>query len=420
MVEREAAQPKISLRSLLGLFWLVLVAFWHGQHRFASFAMMGATLASLVVVFIASLTAHEIGHAVAARFVNFRPYGLVVGGGPALLHREVFGVAVRIGSLPGSGLTLFATQPDQKQIKWRLFLTLAAGPLVSSALLLIGLYVIPGDWRALRAGTDAWLGPGAALVVVNGFVLITTAIPPISTPPNTVGPDLIRILTLPWMSQDQLQSMTRPSELEQVSRLFMLRQYRAAFALGQRRLQTDPGDWGVRYLLTIVFQWADRNTDAAEQYRVLLNTESLPPGKRGDGLRSVFSNNLAWSLYRLDDPSRLEEAEQAAKNALALNSHEPAYLGTYGTILIEKGQLLEGSNLVRRALAKQFAASSIASNYSALAIASAREADIPRAQRLLHKARRRDRTNPLLPRAERELSAAQARLSSSSTSTNAS
>jgi tetratricopeptide (TPR) repeat protein len=278
--------------------------------------------------------------------------------------------------------------------------------------MMIGLYVIPADWRALRAGTDAWLGPGAALVVVNGFVLIAASIPPLASRPSVVGPDIIRILALPWMTQEQLQNMTRGGEINQVVRLFMIRQYRVAFALGQSLLQKDPNDWGVRYLLTVVLQLTECNAAAADQDRVLRHSESLPTGKQGEALRANFSNNLAWSLYMLDDPTTLDEAEQAVKEALALNKSEPAYLGTYGSILVERGRVSEGVDLLNRALQKAPSAKSIASNYAVLAIASAREGDTRRAQRHLDETRRRDPRNPLIPRAERELNAATARQNS--------
>jgi len=134
------------------------------------------TLLSLVGIWIASVFAHELGHVAAAFAVRLTPFLLLVGGGPSLVRAEAFGVAIDVGSLPGGGLTTIAAR-SLPRIKWRLLVTYAAGPLVSAALLMTGLWVAPREWAAFTSGSTSTVSPAVALVLVNGWLVFTSALP---------------------------------------------------------------------------------------------------------------------------------------------------------------------------------------------------------------------------------------------------
>jgi Zn-dependent protease/Tfp pilus assembly protein PilF len=414
VTKRDQSTAFRSLNSIVICVYLVLGALQHGQHHFASFTTIACSFISLATMFVFSVVLHEIGHAAVAHLVKFQPFAITVGSGPALLIRNAFGLTWRIGVIPGGGMAMFSTPASLRRIKWRLLLTLAAGPLVTGALLLTGLYLIPYDWDALKAGTDTWIRPGAAMVIINGVLLITTALPTSTNRPGAIQSDLVRIVMLPWMSPAGIEQLAQSEKVARVARLFVLQDYRGLFEEAERQLQADPSSWGVRITIASMLDNAGRFEEAADQYRLILANGWLPEGKVGDPLRALVSNNLAWELYLMDDPNQLDEAEQTAKDALALHSGVRAYLGTYGAILIERGQLDEGRALVERSLSRLFGAIPVAFSYAILAMASARGGNVNRARQLLKKARRRDPENPLLPRVERELIAAQSRSASSS------
>jgi|HubBroStandDraft_1064217.scaffolds.fasta_scaffold80132_4 peptidase M50-like protein len=91
------------------------------------------TVLSLGVAWCVSVLLHEVGHAVAARLVGLRPWGVLCGSGPVVLRRRIGDLAVDLRLLPGNGLTLLSGHG--RLIKWRLLATYAAGPLVTFALL---------------------------------------------------------------------------------------------------------------------------------------------------------------------------------------------------------------------------------------------------------------------------------------------
>ncbi|MBA3033105.1 MAG: PEP-CTERM system TPR-repeat protein PrsT [Gammaproteobacteria bacterium] len=77
---------------------------------------------------------------------------------------------------------------------------------------------------------------------------------------------------------------------------------------------------------------------AVAQYRALLSTQPNNP---------VLLNNLAWSLGRMGDPKAIEHAEQA--NKLAPN--HPAIMDTLGRLLVDKGNVERGLDLLGKAVA---------------------------------------------------------------------
>jgi hypothetical protein len=108
---------------------------------------------------------------------GFGRFILVAGGGPSLMLREIAGVAVDVGLLPGNGLTLMATSDLGPRVKWRLFVAYASGPVVSALLFGVGLFGFPAQWEGFSVGDDPSIGPMAALVLVNGLILLTSIVP---------------------------------------------------------------------------------------------------------------------------------------------------------------------------------------------------------------------------------------------------
>ncbi|MBK8894976.1 MAG: PEP-CTERM system TPR-repeat protein PrsT [Propionivibrio sp.] len=76
---------------------------------------------------------------------------------------------------------------------------------------------------------------------------------------------------------------------------------------------------------------------ASKHYRVLLDAQPNNP---------VLMNNLAWSLAQFKDPKAIEYAE----NAYKLAPDQPAILDTLGWLLVEKGDMARGVELLQKAV----------------------------------------------------------------------
>jgi putative PEP-CTERM system TPR-repeat lipoprotein len=75
---------------------------------------------------------------------------------------------------------------------------------------------------------------------------------------------------------------------------------------------------------------------AARHYRVLLDSQPNNP---------VLMNNLAWNLGQINDPKAIEMAEKALK----LAPEQPSVMDTLGMLLVGKGDLGRGTELLRKA-----------------------------------------------------------------------
>ncbi|GAB4439255.1 MAG: hypothetical protein OHK0026_05010 [Rhodocyclaceae bacterium] len=130
--------------------------------------------------------------------------------------------------------------------------------------------------------------------------------------------------------------------------LFAIRLHQTLTAAGRKPeagkaasdwIRANPKDGYVRNYLAERAQAAGDPAEAARQYKALL--EQFPKNP-------VVLNNLAWASYEAKDAKALDYAEQA--NALAPGN--PAIQDTLGWILVEKGELKRGLELLGQAVAK--------------------------------------------------------------------
>jgi Tfp pilus assembly protein PilF len=106
-------------------------------------------------------------------------------------------------------------------------------------------------------------------------------------------------------------------------------------------------------------------------------------------------NNLAWLYQQSHDPRAISTAEQAYK----LQPDNPAVADTLGWILIERGDLKRGLELVRKALAKAKAPEAAEMRYH-LAVGLERAGDKAQARTELQALIRSGRSFPKLEEAK--------------------
>jgi hypothetical protein len=385
---------------LIGVI-LVACASWHaldGQSGWWGFAL---SLLSLAIVWTVSILLHEFGHALAAWSVNLEPIVIVVGGGPSLLRREIAGVALDLGWLPGGGRTMIVSREGQQVLKWRLLACYAGGPVVSIGLLLGGMVLFPLHWDAFRTGSDAWIMPGAAVVLANGLIVFTSIVPlPRASDVSSVSNDLVQMLSLPWLKTTSMEAFARAAAGARFARLCLLGKYQAAFEEAHQRLAADPGNWTVRIQLADMLIFAGRYAEAEVQYGALLEEPALSREGIPPLAAALVANNYAWAIFMLNDPMRLKAADRASAKALAAAPDHPNVLGTRGAILVELGEVVAGQRLLTRSLRLHRERFSRASALACLAFASARQGDQEESLRLLAHARRLDRDCDVLIRVE--------------------
>lgn len=399
--------PPRRMRRRTGLILVAAFAAFAGVHavlRESGALEFAASLGSLWMAFSISVLLHEIGHAVGAAAAGLQPFLVIAGGGRSLFLREVAGVAVDLGILPGSGMTLMAGSRLEPWLKWRLLVAYASGPAVSAALLATVLVGFPEQWESFQSSTDRWIGPATALILANGFLLLTSVVPlPRGNDVGSPRNDLTQILMLPWMKPEALALLVKVARAATMTRLFQLRRYQAAFDEGRRRLIEDPTAWEVRLQLADMLIFSRRYSEAATEYAALLDEPALF-AKGVPTLAAAFvANNHAWANYMQGGREALDAADSSSSKAISLAPQNPYVLGTRGAVLVAKGEIDKGRELLERARALHRGAYERASNLACLALASAAEGRSAEARAFLERARKLDSDFELRARVERVL-----------------
>jgi Tfp pilus assembly protein PilF len=397
---RSALYPFRKATATLMTISILIAVMWHGMSRDLGPLALATGLATLWVTTLLSVLAHELGHVVASRAAGLDAYVLMVGAGPSLFRRQVAGLAVDIGVFPAGGLTMIRSAENRSRPKWRLFVSLLGGPLVTLAALLSGRLLFPSQWHDFLAARDAWFHPGPALVLINGWLLVTLLMP-VPPPEGSVASDIFQILGLPGMKQARVEAFFKVGAAADMTRNMVLEQYDAAFAAGLQASQADPSNWVVRFQLATLLLLDSRHQDAATEYTKLLAEPALMSQDMPKFARALVLNNYAWALYMLDDPAHLPAADHASAQAIELTPQYPSVIGTRGSILVALGHFAEGKTLLTRSYQKHRDPHSRASNLAAMAIAEAHEGDRAKAISTLEQARRLDPYCELLDRAGR-------------------
>jgi hypothetical protein len=403
----DARYPVRRMRTRRGLELLAFVASFAFLHAvLMDGGVLDAVLGGVWLwsALLLSVVAHELGHVLGARAAGLRPFILVAGGGPSLLLREVAGVAVDLGMLPGNGLTLMATSDLGPRVKWRLFVAYASGPVVSALLFAASLFGFPAEWEGFSDGGDPSIGPIPALVLANGLLLFTSIVPlprgnEIGTPRN----DLLQIFKLPSLKGSTLAALARADRAATTSRLFQLRQYRAAYEEGRRCLANKPQDWPVQLQLAEMLLFARRYPEAAREYAaVLAEPAFIAECSEPIGV-ALLNNNCAWADFMHGSQEALEAADSTSLKAITAFPKNPHFLGTRGAVLVASGRVEKGRALLNQALSLHRDARSRASVLACLALAAAVTAQDSEARRLLDSALKLDPDLELRSRIERTL-----------------
>ena len=103
-----------------------------------------------------------------------------------------------------------------------------------------------------------------------------------------------------------------------------------------RHLEKNPLNTEIRTFLAQAYQVEGDNKSAIDEYQAVLDTS---PGNH------VALNNLAWTYFVVDDP----RAEETARRAYEVAPDNASVIDTLGWILLQKGEIDDGVDLLRKA-----------------------------------------------------------------------
>ncbi len=150
---------------VLGLFVLL-------RNPSSTIGHLFVNLGLIQISCILSIVLHEFAHALAGRLAGLKVAQIWIGRGKTLFRARLLGFDTEFKLIPVGGLTFF-TRGFRRQLRFRFFLAVLAGPLANAIVLLVAWQFT--SWRNLNIETS--IHGGAIIVLTQALVLIENLLP---------------------------------------------------------------------------------------------------------------------------------------------------------------------------------------------------------------------------------------------------
>jgi tetratricopeptide (TPR) repeat protein len=288
---------------------------------------------------------HELGHALAARACGMHVFHVAVGVGRKLFQWRILGVLVDFRAIPYGGVTMALTA-ERKWIRIREFLYAFAGPLANLLLALLVLALV-GWPRLADFRPHEKLSPWTLFFAANVLVFVTNLIP--RSFPSSAGQmvsDGVHILRAFVMKPAHFDPMRIAYYLAHAATARERCDMQAAAQWTEQGLKDYPAERTLRLQRALDRVEARDFTVARETLR-----ELLPDCDQDDlEFRALLLNEIASVDVLIGTKELLHEADDYSQDALKLLPWSPAIKGTRGAVLVQRGEVEKGIDLLQSAL----------------------------------------------------------------------
>ena len=344
--------------------------------------------------YMLSVLPHELGHALAAVAVGMRLFNVTIGRfGRILSVRRVFGYDVAFRSIPLGGFTI-CTPKRIRFARLRFFIVTLCGPLANVLLIVAAqaIFVRLSSRGAVYYAVAAVIHSNIALLALNLLPRKVWVQGKLS--PN----DGLQLVSIPFLSSEKIRAQYSATVyLELLEALEREKNHDAEQWLAKGE-EVCPQDWWVPYGRAKVLERQRRYEEARDACLMALNHPKTTPD-----VQPQLWNDVARLDVTIGAPALYDEARQFSSQAFEAFPWLPAVRGTRGAVLVEIGQLDEGSLLLEQALREEDGAPHKAVVACYLAIALAKQGNTSQARAYIEEAKKSDPGTPLLERAAAEL-----------------
>jgi len=349
----------------------------------------------LVLVLSALLSLpHEFAHAAVARALGMHVYRIRIGTGRMIWKSNVAGVDLRVHAVPWSGgLTMYAPS-STRGVRLRRALVAIGGPALHGALLTLMVVLGTGDPARLLSGLHIAFDFTAA----NIYLLVLNLVPWRAPAMDGIfESDGLVLLKAPFLRGGELDSFLMAQYVTAAALLSEEGRFEEASQRAQAGLSAFPNSLAARLNVGMMLALAGRCAEARDAFRQALSLPDVPRDTE-----ATLRNNVAWASLMLNE---LEEADAESARAMEELGWHRALQGTRGAVLVARGQLEPGLELLREALTRpeQLHPMARATYEGAMALGLVRLGAMADARSHLDRARLAFPTCPLLPRVERTL-----------------
>ena len=280
-----------------------------------------------------SIIAHELGHAVAARFVGLEVGAIVIGVGPKLWSGEIFGTAVTVHAFPLSGLT-FLGAGGLDLLRRRLWFATLMGPATNALLVACA----AAEWPDLVGHFGI---PLLSLWIITNALLAAQSLVPrrFSHAGAMLSTDGLALLQIPRSTPEQLESYLFTAPLLRAFSRFERQEYAGACDICLKGLERVPDNVQLRVLLTACRSSMQDYAGSLALLTPLLHQYAYAEAN----VRAAIENNMAFALLMSSpnagyDSDMLIEADRLSATAFALYPCVLAYRSTRSLVMTATGR----------------------------------------------------------------------------------
>lgn len=348
-----------------------------------------ANFAWLVVALALLVPLHELGHIIALWLTGGRLWGVRWGFGGDLLKWRWHGVAFYVGRNVFGGFTLGGFL-GQKALRLRFALLLCGG--VAANLALAGLLWWQSDKQMRLLGDGIFW---SEMLILASLIQATAAVLPMRA---SVGP-----VKMPTDGAWMLQLLSGRVGPDLIRQLYFVNGVNQASAFDDAVLMNELASQAMehypneRWAQEIAMLGRSMHSDGREShawYEEMLTTSTELTGMQ----RAVLLNNAAWSGLLVGGETQLAIALERARDAYHMMPWFAPIRGTYGSLLIEHGEVNAGVAHLHWARTHHQGARDKGLVTSYLALASALNSDYDRALALMYDAESLASGDPLIKR----------------------
>ena len=339
--ERRYAERQKALIVLVALFTTISgIAVWLTPSSYNRWMLLNVALTVLLIGF--SILPHELGHALAARILGMKIFGVEIGVGPKLFEFRWLGTDWRVKMVPTYGIVTAAYLP--RYSPFRTFLMVLAGPAVN-ALIIIALFLIGPEHLSVSSSVDSGILFGFDLIFANAIILLVSIIPyRTDSPQGRIASDGMKLISIIKSLSDSVE--TERSYWYQIGSVeYRYGNYVEAREAYKKVAAIDHYDPHAKLSLASIDLLLGNYANARELYLELLNWPKL----RGEDRASIL-NQVAFTNLFIGSDELIEEADQFSEEALQSDLEEGLFYGTRGAVLVLQGNLDQGILHLHQAL----------------------------------------------------------------------
>lgn len=309
-----------SVLLLVGSEWVVL---------FSAVINISATY----LLFTASTIIHESGHLLAAQAVGGVPKRMVLGIGHEVKRTEVAGVKIILNSIVTGGYAL-AIMDQESYIRLRHFVYILGGVFLN-VLIAFLFYILFGFNGRYFLGQDG-VDIASAIIFTNGIKIINlipfyTSVYGMKLPSDGLG--IIQLVFQPIKKEPYIGFMNSHFEAYES---FERREYDKSYAIFSDMVDKIPGNPNALYNISTILI---RRMEYDKAISILMGLVKRIETQEVKPYAGYIFNNLAWAHMMKGE---IDTASPFATLAIKIAPKNQYIIGTYGAMLVEKGELETG------------------------------------------------------------------------------